>query len=829
MTGPSRTDGKCACGCCTGIATATPQPISNRAGLPQIRYRPGGYPEFRASLHAALTSGDRPALAALTTRDDEDFTIALLDGMACVAEVLTFYTERLVNEFYLRTARDRVSLVELGRLVGYRLRPGVAAAGHLAFFVEPPPPPEVAAATSPFRRVRQPESVTIAAGVPVRSVPGPGEQPQVFETSESIKARPEWNLMHPVQTLQTVLGSGANAMYVKGNTANLKPGDLLLFTGSSGWQTRPVATVTNQAKQERTLVTWQAGLTVAGPLTPHVMRKRLSLFGHNAPMWASMSADFKNNYGCATGCAEWPSYWITTVPPNWGQDTSWYNKADVDGSHPDIAVGSHVVLAAGTDRKHFTVSALTELSRAEFGISGKTTRLTLGGDLWEWYSFFDKVRGTTVHAASEKLELAEEPDLSLVQYGQITVSGNASALPPGRTLIVTSGGKAETMTLKAATLTGASTTLTFTGNLAGHYDRTTVEIFGNVARATHGETVHQILGDGQAAQAFQRFELKHAPLTYVPSDDPSGSTSTLEIRVNDVQWHEVPTLYRAKPGDRIFTTRDTPTGEVVAGTGDGVRGSRVATGVHNVRARYRKGIGAAGNLPAGALTQLGAPPLGVTGVTNPRLMDGGADPDSAEHARSGIPLSTRTLGRAVSLVDYCDYARTFAGIAKAHAAVLPIRNVRTIVVTVAGEEGEIVPESVRSRLVASLRQHGDPLVPVTVVAHRDVPFVLSMKVRRHPDHELESVLKTVAAELTGAFGFAARDFGRHVHKSEVIAVAHRAAGVIAVDLDVLTRTTAPSLQERLIADGPEVVNAAPAGAELLLLAVDPLPWLKEMP
>ena len=38
--------------------------------------------------------------------------------------------------------------------------------------------------------------------------------------------------------------------------------------------------------------------------------------------------------------------------------------------------------------------------------------------------------------------------------------------------------------------------------------RDSVVVHANVALATHGETVSQILGAGNAAQAFQRFELK---------------------------------------------------------------------------------------------------------------------------------------------------------------------------------------------------------------------------------------------------------------------------------------------------------------------------------
>ena len=45
-------------------------------------------------------------------------------------------------------------------------------------------------------------------------------------------------------------------------------------------------------------------------------------------------------------------------------------------------------------------------------------------------------------------------------------------------------------------------------------------LLGNVALASHGEKVtDEVLGDGDAAVAFQKFELQKNPLTYIPSAD----------------------------------------------------------------------------------------------------------------------------------------------------------------------------------------------------------------------------------------------------------------------------------------------------------------------
>ena len=74
-----------ACGCCDGITAETPQSLGNRGGLSAIAYRIGDHAQFRASLHASLSSSAFAPLAGLRTRDDDDFTIGLIDAFACAA------------------------------------------------------------------------------------------------------------------------------------------------------------------------------------------------------------------------------------------------------------------------------------------------------------------------------------------------------------------------------------------------------------------------------------------------------------------------------------------------------------------------------------------------------------------------------------------------------------------------------------------------------------------------------------------------------------------------------------------------------------------------
>src|ERR1700741_5279340 len=180
----------CLCGCCSGISVRTPQLETNLPGLRAITYRTGTWATFKASMLARLSSADYPALAGLKTRDDDDFTIALLDASSVLLDILTFYQERLANESFLRTATQLQSLTELVRLIGYQPAPGVAASTYLSFTLVAP----TGLPTDPTM-----QAITIPQGTQVQSAPAQGQTPQTFETSFDILAKSDWNALS-VQT-----------------------------------------------------------------------------------------------------------------------------------------------------------------------------------------------------------------------------------------------------------------------------------------------------------------------------------------------------------------------------------------------------------------------------------------------------------------------------------------------------------------------------------------------------------------------------------------------------------------------------------------------------
>ena len=274
------------CGCCEGIAPATPAATANPPGQTRLVYRVGTHARFRESMLAAI--GRQPALAGLATRADGDPSVAVMDAFATALDVLTFYNERFVNEGYLRTATERRSVLELARAIGYELAPGVAASTYLAFTLEEAP--------------GAPQRITIAAGAKAQSIPGQDELPQVFETGAAIEARPAWNAMRPQLFARTLPKPNVTSLWFAGTATNLRQGDAILFVHMTGaqtlptndsasrWQLRRLLEVTQDNDGRRTFVRWGKPLNShASPATTvHALRTRAYLFGHNAPPTSSL-------------------------------------------------------------------------------------------------------------------------------------------------------------------------------------------------------------------------------------------------------------------------------------------------------------------------------------------------------------------------------------------------------------------------------------------------------------------------------------------------------------------------------------------------------------
>ncbi|MDE2371126.1 MAG: putative baseplate assembly protein [Burkholderiales bacterium] len=974
------------CGCCAGVQPLTPAAIANRPGLPALAWRVGSHGRFLETMKSRLATmtveGDagpqgqpgptlRP-LAALTTRDAADPAIALLDGWATVADLLSFYTERIANEGYLGTATERRSVLELANLVGYKLRPGVAASVYLAYALDD----------------NQKEAVTIAAGTRAQSLPGPGETPQSFETSVDLVARREWNdLQVRLQRPQAITLANALAiaqLFVTDSVSALRAGDplLLLFAddgssaalrsvhstsgpdadGRSTIALEPVApalaaTVAllialvadlapmyagadsatqraiDRARELRSLALldhdadpahWAGDMINAadGAIAPAVQQRigsfatavaaALAALGGGTPVPITSPDDFvagllaprvaqvanglqlRRDLGSAFARGADPapqmllrfaptladSYYAAWAgarvndaqaplvgvhllgtsaslfgaavprqatytngvlnPP--GQWTEWTLDGEttdglyLDQLYPSVSAPGYAVLRrlAGSEPQTqvLPIAAADAAQRSAYGISGKATRLRFTRDWWtaDAASDMPTLRSTLVLAQSRPLTLAQEPLTDDVSGQAIELGALYDELESGRWVILSgersdipgvSGVQAAELMMVAslvhgydATLPGdvTHTTLQLATPTAYAYKRGSLTIHGNVVEATHGETRNELLGSGDATQPWQTFTLKQPPLTYVSAATAEGAESTLAVYVDGVRWQETRSLAWLGPQDRGYVSAIADDGTTTVTFGDGTHGARLPTGVQNVQAVYRSGIGAPGDVQARQISLLATRPLGVSAVINPLRASGGADREDRDLARENAPLAVAALDRLVSVRDYADFARTYAGIAKASAMRASDGARELIYLTIAGVDDAPIDATgaLYRNLVAALRGLGDADLPFIVAPRELKALVLSAGVAIDADRRWEDVAAAVRTTLLATFGFARRALGQGVCTAEVIAAIQGVRGVAWVDVDVLTaipeKETAADGSRRLVTQ-PQITAA----------------------
>ncbi|MCZ6738796.1 MAG: putative baseplate assembly protein [Actinobacteria bacterium] len=542
-----------------------------------------------------------------------------------------------------------------------------------------------------------------------------------------------------------------------------------------------------------------------------VLRRRVGMFGHNAQPYESLPiTQREGEWAKVADSEETDGYewaWVDPVYPNdWEGNDVWeksqgdaYSDADLflEREVDEVLDEGWIVLdgKTGSSRliRAYRIQDKTPASLADYGISGKVSGLDLkNADGTPPTTFGFRLRKTTAHVASEWLELADLEIPDPVEDSTIELDRMVLGLAKGQDVVVTGEltdpegvTGTEVATIEEITHQHGRTTLTFVEDLTNTYIRDSVTIYGNVVRATHGETMEQPLGSGDGSIANQTFDLGTSPLTYIAASTPSGSESTLELRVNGRLWDEVRSLYDKGPAEQVFTVRIADDQEATVTLGDGRAGARPATGTENITARYRTGIGPAGEVDAETIQLLMTRPPGVKTVNNPLPAAGAEAPETFATARKNAPMTVRTLDRVVSLTDFEDFAATFAGIGKARADVLRLHGQRLVHITVGSSTGGKVKDDKIKLLVTAIDKARDPGEAVCVSTYRPLSFDVYGAVKTDKKLVHETVMRDVRKALLDAFSFEARRFAQAASVSEIMEVIHTVTGVIAADIDKL--------------------------------------------
>jgi predicted phage baseplate assembly protein len=345
---------------------------------------------------------------------------------------------------------------------------------------------------------------------------------------------------------------------------------------------------------------------------------------------------------------------------------------------------------------------------------------------------------------------------------------------------------------------------------------------GNVAMASQGETQpDEPLGNADAAVPFAQFRLSRSPLTYIASPADIAGKAELQIRVNDELWQEAPSLYARGPTERIYTARQSDTGDTYVTFGDGNNGARLPSGAMNVVAHYRTGSGLAGDMQAGQLSILLERPVGLRAVANPLAADGGADAEPRDKARGNAPTTVRTFGRAVSLDDFEWLATSSGLVARAYVTWVWHALQRAVHLTVAGPNGAVLSPASMGLLYDALTAARDPNRQLFLANLVRVPLVVGARLLRDPAFTADLAFANATAALGEAFSFEAMALGAAVHASHVMAVMQSARGVAAVGLDLfqLKGFAALSPKEREV----RAVTAGPVQDHIRIFPARPTP------
>jgi hypothetical protein len=200
-----------------------PQVVSNPPGLVSITDRVDDFTGFRRALLRPLP-GEQALGAWRPTAGD--LGLQFLEWWAYVADVLTFYNERIANETYLRTAQFPESIAGLVALLGYVPAPGLAATGQVG---------AIRTTTRPAEPLVIPVgmqlSSTASSGVPAQtfeavgvSFPGPSDVVATLAPDPALR----------VTSSGSVTDAGPASVLLAGKVTGTKAGDRLLLV-ANGW------------------------------------------------------------------------------------------------------------------------------------------------------------------------------------------------------------------------------------------------------------------------------------------------------------------------------------------------------------------------------------------------------------------------------------------------------------------------------------------------------------------------------------------------------------------------------------------------------------------
>ena len=301
----------------------------------------------------------------------------LVDAWAEIADILTFYQERWIQEGFLRTANEPQSVVELARMIGYEPRPATAGEAWLAFFVA--------------QGDELPHQIDLGERLRVQAVPADGRPPQSFELTTGVAIERLFN--HVAMPPAGILGSEAPLPYVdlpatarslKIRGVSVAPGEGLALVGSriDDDDETPFSVFVKVSESKAVPghpslieLSWQEPLLADAPdnaetvlriASAHVLRHSARLFGAAAPLWDDTPLEVRRRQQLLQGGVAMRGEDGTMVPSN--------GTLDTDGFLPMVPIAAlhwidSALLAAGPEGAFRSVDRGVSWQKAMDGLA----------------------------------------------------------------------------------------------------------------------------------------------------------------------------------------------------------------------------------------------------------------------------------------------------------------------------------------------------------------------------------------------------------------------------------------------------------------------------
>jgi predicted phage baseplate assembly protein len=765
----SEANAACPCG-----TVVFPWVICNPDSLSTIAYRSGDYLAFRHRLLQALPGETQ--LPAWRPGAQGDLAVQMMEWWAYLADILTFYNERLANESFLTTAVLPESVNHLVQVLGYRPRPALGASGTLAAILA--------------KNARLP--LTLPAGLQIQSKPWPGQQPQVFELDQQTTVTaPDVIVANVVPSRQPLLGS--NFVWLAGKVTGIKAGDRYLLINTTALT---AGTIIASA-----WITVSKTSAVTDPLGAPVTQVEFST-----------SVPAALNAATATNCVLLRA---GQSAPLWGYPVAssvlTASSVDLASTARQITAGSLVLLDVNESGQTPTPITVTSYSEVVWWVDNSgNTQQTIGSPpaspapiaFPHAHMSFTAPAGSSIDSATPATVTARwgwtpvgqlVPVLSAADYNY-TNGGTALVPAPGSAAFPTTpasvlaeeAGSIGIMgTIKPAAMLAGAVSLTPDAHtpLPGTGLASPIEVFFNQMPVTRGKTVlSEVIGSGNPVVAGQDFTLQQSPVTYFldpASISGDGFSSTVRVRVNGSLWKEVRSFFNMAGNAPVFVLREDDQEQTHVMFGDGVNGALLPTGANNVVATYRYGAGEA-SPPAETLTVVLTPQPGLKGVRNPLQPTGGAEADPPAKLRMLAPASVLTFDRAVSIDDYATLAATAPGVTKVSADLVFDTAAQRPMVTlwIAGDSGA------RQAVEKTLAGVAMPNQGFNLKLAKPSEVTLSLYYVLDPTMDDATVLAGLTAALVdpdqGLFGINVIGINQSVYDSQIEAACLRIPGVLAI-------------------------------------------------